>query len=108
NYHINIFNDGTGTGDVYMYTDGFNGTGGICASTNLVVEADSGSGWFEKYNGPIMDTEGEANKFSLKVEPLAPGGTLEVRQRVELDVEAPNTAQGQTCEWNEVFILEQA
>lgn len=101
--YMGVTNEGSVQGDVYMNADNFQGNGGICANTNLVVEANSGSGWFEKYNGPLMDAD---TQMKLKAAPLNIGETLQVRQRVQLDSAAPNSAQGETCTWDEVFVLE--
>ena len=102
-YNIDVVNDGTVESNVFMHGEGFAGTGGICANTNLLVQANSGSGWYDKYDEPLMNTD---TPIQLKVAPLAVNGTLNVRQRVQLDEDAPNSAQGQTCTWDEVFTAE--
>jgi predicted ribosomally synthesized peptide with SipW-like signal peptide len=108
-YHIGVRNDGTRDSNVFMHGTSFSGTGGaICANTRLVVEANSGSGWFVKYDGPATGIHTPNNRQQLKVAPLETNDTLEVRQRVQLNENAPNSAQGQTCTWNEVFVLEGA
>jgi hypothetical protein len=103
-YYINVDNDGTVESNVFMRTENFDGTGKICANTNLQVEANSGSGWYNKYDGTVFLAA--APPIQLKVAPLADGETLQVRQRVQLDENAPDSAQGETCTWDEVFTAE--
>jgi len=128
-FQIALKNDSTAPGKLYMHTTNFQGSGGICANTNLRVEVhgdDPGHApeqWLA-YEGPVMDLEGEANRLELtgpmlemiahKIEsedsvfdPYLPETwVLVTHQKAQLDEEAPNSAQNQTCTWDEVFVLE--
>jgi len=114
-HHIGVENTGTVAGTVHMYVENVQGSGGICANTNLEVESHTDSpGSTEQnpiYNGPLMALNGPANAIELtgvgSFDPTLPAGwVLAVLQRAGLDSNTPNSAQGQTCTWDEVFVLE--
>lgn len=120
-FHTTVENTGSTAGRVYMYIDNLQGTGGICANTNLEVQVkcdlegtcDFANEPWAVYNGPVTAID-ENNRLELTgaygssvFNPSLPEDwAIVVEQRAELDIDAPNTAQGQTCTWDEVFVLE--
>lgn len=119
-FHTTVENTGSTAGRVYMYIDNLQGSGGICANTNLEVqikcdlEGTCPNEPWAVYDGPVngIDSVGErieltgAHGSSVFNPSLPVEWAVVVEQQAELGVDAPNTAQGQTCTWDEVFVLE--
>ncbi len=126
-HHVGLKNDSTAPGKLYMYVTNVEGDGGICANTNLEIEVHGDSEptskekW-ELYNGPLLNLKGEDNRRELTADldevpgsnsgesvfypTVEDGWVLVVHQRAGLDEDAPDSAQGQTCTWDEVFVME--
>lgn len=107
-YRAVITNQSTVPVNISMYVTITNETKDMCDYVLLNMRRNPFS---EPYNtviitGTSIDSlEGVDKKVSVQGE-IASGGMVTVREKVQLDENAPDAAQGGTCEWTEVFLAE--
>lgn len=106
-----LFNTGSLPVRVYMYVDEL--AGNACGFTNLqVATGHAGGNETERniYNGALSGLEGEGKRVEVTGNPpfgvLNPNITQVIQQRAQLDPQADNSAQGESCAWREVFVAE--
>lgn len=97
---------------VFMYLDNLSGI--LCDEVNLQVTTGAiGSDLAERgtdiYLGAILDLEGESNKVevtSYTSQYLSTLETMAIQQRAQIDENASNNVQGESCVWDEIFVAE--
>jgi predicted ribosomally synthesized peptide with SipW-like signal peptide len=97
----------------YMYVT--NPVGDACDEVNLTVATGiEGSDASERtaniYLGNLLDLVGEENRELVSnvppFDPAPAGSTQIIQQRAQLDSDAGNDTQNQSCTWDEVFVAE--
>ncbi|NCT55627.1 hypothetical protein GW755_02150 [bacterium] len=97
---------------VFMYLE--NTSGLLCDEVNLqvttgVLGTNTAERGTDIYLGPIVDLEGVSNKVevtSYVSQYLGITETMAIQQRAQIDENATNDVQGETCTWDEVFVAE--
>jgi len=97
---------------VFMYLENTDGL--LCDETNLQVTTGVlGSDLTERgtdiYMGPLLDLDGESNKIEVTgfgLDYLVPASKMAIQQKAQIDNNASNDVQGESCTWNEVFVAE--
>jgi hypothetical protein len=95
---------------LYAYIDDLEGS--ACPDINLIMttgNAGSNEMEFSVYDGPLTSLVGPGNRQEITgyVFPtLMPNITSVIQQRAQLDPEADNEAQGESCTWTEYFVAE--
>lgn len=130
---IGLFNDSSIAMETYMYTDNLSdggSAGGICDHTLLSLYTGHANGHPSvDSNGKIIDGQnneaqrhiatksvtewmGAGNRVNLTGVPpfdeLDPNDTQIIWQQAQLDPNAPESMQGKTCTWDEIFVGEAA
>ncbi|MEX0895541.1 MAG: hypothetical protein WDZ94_01220 [Patescibacteria group bacterium] len=114
---VRLMNDSNVPVDAYMYLTGVSGA--ACSMTNIEVATglkDFTNQASERtqsiYSGPVSGMQGAANRKEVNIAGTGhingiPANTDHVvQQRAQLDSEAGNNLQGDSCTWNEVFVIE--
>lgn len=106
-------NDSTFPLRYFMYVT--NVVGEACDEVNLTVAtgvegSDASERTANVYLGNLMDLVGEANRELVSnvppFDPAPAGSTQIIQQRAQLDTDANNDVQNESCTWDEVFIAE--
>jgi predicted ribosomally synthesized peptide with SipW-like signal peptide len=106
-----VKNDSSVAVDIEMYVDDENGLtneNNVCDYMLLTVRTftPAGVGFDVETivdSEPVSSLFGEDNAVTVQNN-VASDLEIAVRQKVQLDPEAPNTVQGSECKWNEIFV----